>query len=119
MSRIVLDWTDGSHWNYGRQATCIHCNRQTFLLDDLHRPSHKACAEAKLAALLSTRKGQSSMTPKRIQLRRTRGWRKPDNTVVVARPTKWGNPFKVGADAKMQPKQSSCTGNTGLPATRH
>jgi hypothetical protein len=33
------------------------------------------------------------MTPQRIQLRRTKGWRKPDNTVTVARPSKWGNPF--------------------------
>jgi hypothetical protein len=29
----------------------------------------------------------------RIQLRRAKGWRKPPNTVVVARPSKWGNPF--------------------------
>lgn len=29
--------------------------------------------------------------PERIQLRRTKGWRKPDNTVVVARPSRWGN----------------------------
>lgn len=35
------------------------------------------------------------MTPARIQLRRTKGWRKPDNAVVVARPTRWGNPFPV------------------------
>lgn len=34
--------------------------------------------------------------PQRIQLHRTRGWKKPPNTVVVARPTKWGNPFPVG-----------------------
>lgn len=34
--------------------------------------------------------------PKRIQLRRTKGWRKPEGAVVVARPSKWGNPFKVG-----------------------
>ena len=34
--------------------------------------------------------------PKRIQLRRTKGWRIPPNTVVVSRPSKWGNPFKVG-----------------------
>lgn len=32
----------------------------------------------------------------RIQLRRTKGWRKPEGAVVVARPTRWGNPFKVG-----------------------
>jgi hypothetical protein len=31
--------------------------------------------------------------PRRIQLRRTKGWRLPPDTVVVARPTKWGNPF--------------------------
>lgn len=33
--------------------------------------------------------------PQRIQLRRTKGWRLPPNTVVVARPTKWGNPFTI------------------------
>ena len=33
--------------------------------------------------------------PQRVQLRRTRGWRKPPNTVVVSRPSKWGNPYKV------------------------
>lgn len=31
--------------------------------------------------------------PERIQLKRTKGWRKPPNTGVVARPSKWGNPF--------------------------
>lgn len=35
--------------------------------------------------------------PERIQLRRTRGWRLPPNAVSVARPTRWGNPFAVGA----------------------
>jgi hypothetical protein len=34
--------------------------------------------------------------PRRIQLRRTRGWRKPAGVVVVARPTRWGNPWKLG-----------------------
>lgn len=33
--------------------------------------------------------------PKRIRLSRKKGWRKPDNTIVVSRPSKWGNPFKV------------------------
>ncbi len=37
--------------------------------------------------------------PERIQLSRRKGWRKPDNTVVVARPSKWGNPFRVGVNA--------------------
>ncbi len=35
--------------------------------------------------------------PRRIQLRRTKGWRKPPEAVVVARPTKWGNPFTIDA----------------------
>jgi len=34
--------------------------------------------------------------PKRIQRKRTRGWRMPPNTVYVGRPTKWGNPFYIG-----------------------
>lgn len=32
------------------------------------------------------------MMPDRVQLRRTRGWRMPPNTVKVCRPGKWGNP---------------------------
>jgi len=32
---------------------------------------------------------------KRIQRKRTAGWRMPPNTVYVGRPTKWGNPWKV------------------------
>lgn len=35
--------------------------------------------------------------PKRIQLRRTKGWRKPEGAIVVARPSKWGNPFRAGS----------------------
>lgn len=33
--------------------------------------------------------------PRRIQLRRTKGWRMPPDTVSVARPTLFGNPFPV------------------------
>lgn len=36
--------------------------------------------------------------PHRVQLSRKAGWTKPDNTVVVARPTMWGNPFVPGTD---------------------
>lgn len=34
-------------------------------------------------------------TPSRIQLRCTKGWRKPEGAIVVARPSKWGNPFRI------------------------
>jgi hypothetical protein len=35
------------------------------------------------------------MTPQRIQLRRSKGWRMPPNTVKVDRTTLFGNPFSV------------------------
>ncbi|ULQ47442.1 DUF4326 domain-containing protein [Flagellatimonas centrodinii] len=38
------------------------------------------------------------MKPQRIQLRRTKGWRMPPNTVKVARPGVFGNPFRVTED---------------------
>ena len=37
--------------------------------------------------------------PQRIQLHRTKGWRKPEGAIVVYRPSKWGNPFTF-ADAR-------------------
>ena len=33
--------------------------------------------------------------PKRIQRKRTRGWKMPMNTIYVGRRTIWGNPFKA------------------------
>ncbi len=41
--------------------------------------------------------GLMTTTPKRIQMSRQRPWRaeNPD-AVIVSRPSKWGNPFKVG-----------------------
>lgn len=38
--------------------------------------------------------------PHRVQLSRRKGWRKPENTVVVARPSKWGNPFSVAEQGR-------------------
>ena len=32
--------------------------------------------------------------PKRIQRKRTKGWRMPEGVVYVGRPTKWGNPYE-------------------------
>ena len=34
--------------------------------------------------------------PQRIQLKRTKGWKMPPNTVKVDRTTQWGNPFRIG-----------------------
>jgi hypothetical protein len=38
--------------------------------------------------------------PNRIQLSRRKGWRKPPGAVVVARPHRWGNPYRVGVEAR-------------------
>lgn len=35
------------------------------------------------------------MKPHRVQLRRTKGWRMPENTVKVDRSTRWGNPMRA------------------------
>lgn len=50
--------------------------------------------------VLVTGAPEMSAQPKRIQMSRQRPWRaeNPD-AVIVARPTKWGNPFKVGEAA--------------------
>lgn len=40
--------------------------------------------------------GPQPALPVRVQLRRTKGWKMPPNTVKVDRTTKWGNPFIVG-----------------------
>ena len=34
--------------------------------------------------------------PVRIQLKRTKGWRKPPGAIVVCRPSRFGNPFRIG-----------------------
>lgn len=36
--------------------------------------------------------------PRRIQLKRTKDWRMPENTVKVDRTTRWGNPFRSAPD---------------------
>lgn len=34
--------------------------------------------------------------PERLQRRRQKGWRMPEGAVYVGRPTRWGNPFRIG-----------------------
>ncbi|SKV05652.1 Uncharacterised protein [Mycobacteroides abscessus subsp. bolletii] len=48
---------------------------------DAARPNRKCCPDCR--------------HPKRIQLRRLKGWRKPEGAVVVSRPGKWGNPYTL------------------------
>ena len=39
---------------------------------------------------------------KRIQRKRSKGWRMPDNVVYVGRPSKWGNPYVPATSADYQ-----------------
>jgi hypothetical protein len=39
---------------------------------------------------------------KRIQRKRMRGWKMPENTVYVGRPSKWGNLFRLGVDGNRE-----------------
>jgi len=41
--------------------------------------------------------------PERVQLKRSKGWKMPENTVKVDRTTKWGNPFIPGKPAPYGP----------------
>lgn len=34
-------------------------------------------------------------TPKRIQRKRIKGWRKPENAIIVTRGTRYGNPYRA------------------------
>lgn len=34
--------------------------------------------------------------PHRIQRKRTKGWLMPPGAIYVGRPSKWGNPYRVG-----------------------
>ena len=36
------------------------------------------------------------MSPVRVQRKRTKGWRMPENAVSVCRPGRWGNVFRIG-----------------------
>lgn len=46
------------------------------------------------------RRARLVTVPERIQLRRTKGWQMPPNTVKVTRPGPWGNPFIVSPKAR-------------------
>ena len=53
-------------------------------------------ASLAIDAVMSKRTN-TAITLKRIQLRRIKGWRMPPNTVPVSRPHRFGNPVRVGS----------------------
>lgn len=56
--------------------------------------------------------------PKRIQRKRTKGWKMPPNTVYVGRGSAWGNPFIVGEPSGVFPEGTGAHGKaeTLIPA---
>ncbi|MGC4002842.1 MAG: DUF4326 domain-containing protein [Pirellulales bacterium] len=52
--------------------------------------------------------------PKRIQRKRTKGWRMPENCVSVTRPGSFGNPFVVGEEGPMGHKPIDAEGALGF-----
>ena len=51
--------------------------------------------------------------PKRIQRKRTKGWKMPDGAVIVTRPGFWGNPFtQPTRQAAVDLYQAWITGST-------
>lgn len=43
--------------------------------------------------------------PQRIQRQRTKGWRMPEGAVYVGRPSRWGNPYVLGAKVSIPRRQ--------------
>ena len=52
--------------------------------------------------------------PKRVQRKRTPGWKMPPNTVSVCRPGKWGNPWPIGKFGPMDRFAIDAQGAVGL-----
>jgi hypothetical protein len=66
---------------------------------------------------------QTTTMPRRIQRKRTKGWRMPEGAVYVGRPTLWGNPFIVEAVRKSGPYDVLLDGefrgqHTGIESAR-
>ena len=58
------------------------------------------------------------LRPRRVQLRRTRGWRMPANTLKVDRTTRFGNPFSIegyGRERAVALHRDWITGELGKP----
>ncbi len=47
--------------------------------------------------------GRLTNAPRRIQRKRTKGWRMPEGAVYVGRGSKWGNPFTYANSGRVHP----------------
>ena len=80
---------DGRWW-------CGTCNDQLETAEERILGICEICEETQKQIALEKSQDSVTLPPERIQLRRTKGWRMPPNTVKVDRSTKWGNPFVIG-----------------------
>mgnify|MGYP001584844921 CR=1 FL=1 len=67
----------------------------TTILKDYARTEHYVVTRKNNADAIQIYR-KEDMKPIRIQRKRTKGWKMPENTIYVGRPSKWGNPFLVG-----------------------
>jgi len=82
------------------------------------RPQRGSKDAAHNSAMEDLMKGPRSVRPRRVQLRRTRGWRMPANTVKVDRTTRFGNPFSIegyGRERAVALHRAWITGEVGNP----
>src|SRR5262249_19560563 len=78
--------------------------------------AHNSAMEDLMEDLMKQRR--TSLRPCRVQLRRTRGWRMPANTVKVDRTTRFGNPFSIedyGRERAVALHRAWITGEGGNP----
>ncbi len=103
---------------------CIfRSNPEMVCLIPAHMPSISLSVARKNAAIglrewrrkLRSEQNSEGISPVRVQLSRKRGWKMPSNTVSVARPGRWGNPFRIGGwfmvgdpDPKARMRMSWC-----------
>jgi hypothetical protein len=59
----------------------------------------RSVENVKLPAVRDVREGLQAggegVKPKRVQLSRRKGYRKPEGAISVARPSRWGNPYRL------------------------
>lgn len=59
--------------------------------------SAAGASAGELVPASATGLAEERLRPQRVQIRRTWGWRMPAGAVNVARPTQWGNAWRVGS----------------------
>lgn len=61
----------------------------------------------------------SSTSPRRIQRKRTKGWRMPPGAVYVGRPSRWGNPIRITPEPNERPNGPTMYRVHGSPMDMH